>query len=68
MNLPNAPATYSAADQGDLRSQIIQADKGNRKTTNDVDMKGCRLYLYSPNGDRWQVTVSNAGAFSAVAD
>jgi hypothetical protein len=68
MSLPRAPETYSKDDQDRFRKTLDQLDTQNRKKQQDVEIAGSeRLILASPNGSRWSVQVSNAGALSAVA-
>lgn len=70
MNLGAAPATYSERDQNDLRQTLDREDKRNRKLDTDVEVGGTAgpfLILRSPNGNRWKIAVSNAGALSATA-
>lgn len=42
-------------------------DLRNRKKGSDVELTAERLIIRSPNGSRWQITVSNTGTLSAVA-
>jgi hypothetical protein len=58
---------YDPQDQAQLRRTLEREDKNNRKVTSDVEVGANRLVLKSPNGTRWSITVSNAGAVSAVA-
>lgn len=67
MTLPIAPPAYSVDDQRRTRAAIERADKQNRKLRQDIEITSERLILSSPNGSRWVLTVSNAGALSAVA-
>lgn len=67
MKLQQASDRYSARDQQDMIRQIEQADQLNHKRNRDVEIGVARLILTSPNGTRYSVTVSNAGALSAVA-
>jgi len=68
MSLPRAPGAYSKDDQDRFRKTLDQRDTENRKKQQDVEVAGTeRLILSSPNGSRWSVEVSNAGALSAVA-
>lgn len=68
MSLLRAPDTYSREDQDRLRTDLDKMDAANRKTGRDVEVAGSeRLILSSPNGSRWDIQVSNAGALSAVA-
>lgn len=68
MKLPNAPAAYDRFDQSQTRS-IIESDLNkSRKSGENVELApGEQLILRSPNGARWSITVSNAGALSATA-
>lgn len=51
-----------------MRFQLEQEDARNLKRDQDAELAGAaRLILRSPNGARWSITVSNAGAISAVA-
>ncbi len=65
--LPSPSPLYSPADQAALRAAIRALDTQNVKIGQNIDMKTGGLFLYSPNGDRWQITVSNTGTLSAVA-
>ena len=68
MSLLRAPDAYSREDQDRLRTDLDKMDAANRKTGRDVEVAGSeRLILSSPNGARWSIRVSNAGALSAVA-
>jgi hypothetical protein len=68
MSLPRAPGAYSKDDQDRFRKTLDQRDTENRKKQQDVEVAGTeRLILSSPNGSRFNVVVSNAGALSAVA-
>lgn len=67
MKLQQAPDRYSAREQQELVRQIEQADQLNHKRNRDVEIGFARLILTSPNGTRYAITVSNAGAISAVA-
>jgi hypothetical protein len=68
MSLPRAPGAYSKDDQDRFRKTLDQRDTQNRKKQQDVEVAGSeKLILSSPNGSRWSVEVSNAGALSAVA-
>lgn len=67
MSLPNPPPTYEPADQQALRAAVAGMDRQNRKIGQDIDLRNARIFLYAPNGSRWQIVVSNAGALSTVA-
>ena len=65
--LPKAPVKYDPQDQDNIRTELTDADSGNRKKGADVDILSARLILQSPDGTRWNVTVSNAGVITATA-
>ena len=68
MSLVRAPMAYSREDQDRLRTTLDTQDAANRKLGQNVEIAGEeKLILSSPNGSRWSVEVSNAGALSAVA-
>lgn len=67
MKLPSPPGAYSRLDQQEVRRQAELADQQNHKRNRDIEVGQARLILTSPNGTRYEVTVSNAGALSAVA-
>jgi len=67
LQLPAAPATYDQANETRTRAQLLQADRFNRKTGQNVDMKGAALYLYDSTGKRYIVGVSTAGALTVTA-
>lgn len=63
MKIGAAPGSYDPADQAKVRKAIADADTQNFKKGQDVQLlRGERLILASPNGSRWLVGVSNAGA------
>jgi hypothetical protein len=66
LNLPKAPASYDVGNEGNLRSALMAEDRNNRKKGQHVDLKGANLYLYAPNGTRYIVAVSNAGAITVT--
>lgn len=67
MILPRAPAEYSPRDQNDLRATLEREDQQNVKRGTDIEIGDASLILTSPDGNRWAVVVSNAGALSATA-
>ena len=67
MNLGRPPAQYDAAEQAQLRAELMREDARNQKTGKNVDLRNAKLILTAPNGTRYQVTVSNSGVLSAVA-
>jgi hypothetical protein len=53
---------------GRLLAELNKRDVNTRKRDTDVEIAGSqRLILSSPDGTRWSITVSNAGAISATA-
>jgi hypothetical protein len=67
MILPKAGAAYDPGDEQRTRHVLEQEDKFNRKITADVEVGKQRLILMAPNGNRYSLTVSNAGALSTTA-
>lgn len=67
MKLTLAPDKYDRTDQTRLRTAIEHEDARNRKKGVDLEIVAERLILRSPNGTRYKITVSDAGALSAVA-
>ena len=68
MSLVRAPMAYTREDQDRLRTTLDTQDAANRKLGQNVEIAGEeKLILSSPNGSRFEVVVSNAGALSAVA-
>ena len=52
----------------DLFLELTREDERNRKVGRDVTLLvGERIILKSPDGSRWAITVSNAGALSTTA-
>lgn len=68
MNLPAPLPRYSEPQQAQRNMVIEEADRKNVKKNTDIEMGGgAKLILHSPNGTRWNITVSNAGALTATA-
>lgn len=67
MRLPAPTPGYSARDQAETRGIIERADAGTHKRGADIEVAPGRLILTSPNGTRYSITVSNAGALTATA-
>jgi hypothetical protein len=67
MNLQQAPERWTPEYQNRLNREIAQSDNTNRKRNTDIELGKERLILRSPNGQRWVLTVSNAGVLSATA-
>lgn len=66
MKLPKSAVRYDPLDQDMTRSIIERDDLQNFKRNQDVEVR-TRLILASPNGTRYQITVSNAGALVVTA-
>lgn len=67
MQLPRPSERYSADEQARIQATLQRADADNHKRGRDIEINPGRLILTSPNGSRWSITVSNAGAISATA-
>lgn len=67
MNLPNPSPAYNPSNEAQARRQIEEEDARNRKIDQDIELRGPKLILRSPNGNRWEVLVSDAGVLSASA-
>ena len=51
-------------NDAEWRRKLEQADAANHKRNQDIEVGGGRVILTSPNGTRYEVTVSDAGALS----
>jgi len=67
MRLPRPPADYSVTAEAQRNLVIEQADNLSHKKNRDVEVGDGRLILKSPNGTRYEITVSNAGVVGASA-
>lgn len=67
MKVPNPPQTYTPTAEAQRNFLLESADRQNRKINTDVEIGSSKLILTSPNGTRYSVVVSNAGALSATA-
>lgn len=67
MKVPTPPQTYTPVAEAQRNFLLENADRQNRKINADVEISSSRLILTSPNGTRYSVVVSNAGALSATA-
>lgn len=68
MKLPNPPVEYDQSFESQRNAFIEQMDKLSLKRQADVEIvTPQRLILRSPNGNRWQVTVSNIGVLTVTA-
>lgn len=67
MNLPKPQPKYDDGFFARVFSQLAAADNRNLKRDQDIEVGQNRVILTSPNGTRYAVVVSNAGALSASA-
>lgn len=68
MRLPDPSARYDQQAEGRRNREIEQADARNLKRQQDIEFtSGMRLIMPSPDGTRWSLTVSNAGALVLTA-
>jgi hypothetical protein len=67
VRLPNVPNVFNRLIETERNRTLELADQQNRKVGQDVELSGERLILKSPDGTRWSITVSNAGAISATS-
>lgn len=65
--LPVAPASYSPGEESQNRASIKRELDRKLERGVDIEMDDARIILKSPDGSRFALTVSNAGALSAVA-
>ncbi len=68
MILQAPPQEYDLIFEIERNREIEAEDLLNRKKQQDVEISGNeRLILSSPNGTRYQITVSNSGILTATA-
>lgn len=68
MKLATPGPTYSPSITTQNNAAIERADAENLKRGKDARIQSpARLILYSPNGQAWQITVSDLGILSAVS-
>ena len=67
MILPEAQRNYDFVQENQRNNLIEQADNLNRKKNQDVELRGERLILQSPDGTRFSITVANDGTISAAS-
>lgn len=65
--LPTAPPNYSAGEEAQNRASIQRELDRKIERGVDIEMGEARVILTSPNGTRYALSVSDAGALSAVA-
>lgn len=66
MSAPRPPSTYDARWASAIKQAVDDLDRQAHKKSQDVELGGGRVILTAPNGTRYVLTVSNAGALSAV--
>lgn len=67
MRFQPAPATYSQAEMNQFRALLGREFDVVLRSDRDIEVVTTRIILRSPNGSRFALTVSNAGALSATA-
>lgn len=68
LSLIKPPQRWEQVYQIQLNSALEAEDVRNRKKGTDIEMgPNEKLVLRSPNGARWQVTVSNLGILGVTA-
>ena len=67
MILPQAQRNYDFVQESQRNNVIEQADNLNRKKNQDIELRGERLILQSPNGTRFSITVADNGTISATS-
>lgn len=66
--LPNPPLQYEPSAESQRNQLIEQADNMNHKRGADVELgREERIIMRSPDGSRWAISVSNAGALEVTA-
>jgi hypothetical protein len=67
LKIPAPSSTWSPAYQIRVNQSLETNDLGNRKKGADIELVADKLIMRSPNGARWQITVSNTGVVGATA-
>jgi hypothetical protein len=67
MKFAPAPSNYSQTEQNQFRGQLERELTNMLRSDQDAELVTTRIILRSPNGSRFALTVSNAGALSATA-
>lgn len=68
ITLPNPPLQYEPSAESQRNQLIEQADNMNHKRGADVELgREERIIMRSPDGSRWAISVSNAGALEVTA-
>lgn len=58
MNLPRPPVQYNPENEAQTRNALVTADRDNVKK----NVAQAKITMVSPNGSKFDVTVSDAGA------
>jgi len=66
MTLPTVPGQYDQDTEVERNRIVIAADERNFKRGRDVSLDSERFILPSPNGRRWNITVSDAGVLTTT--
>lgn len=68
MTLPTPSRSYNQGTESQRNRILELADSQNLKRNADVDIQlGVRVHMRSPNGSRWEISVSDAGALVVTA-
>jgi len=67
LRLQPAPPAYSQVEENQFRALLGRELDVVLRSDRDVELVTTRIILRSPNGFRWALTVSNAGALSVTA-
>lgn len=69
IKLGPAPEKYDRRLEQEFRTEVDKRDLTTHKKGRHIDLGGSQFYviMYSPNGSRWAVSVSNAGALVVTA-
>lgn len=66
--LPQAPKAYNAEEEANFREAVQRMVEDCFARQQSVEMApGAYIYARSPDGERWQISVSNAGAIVVTA-
>ena len=68
MTLPTPPERYTRQTESERNRVLELADGQNLKRNTDIDIPlTTRVFLRSPNGSRWQISVNNSGVLTVTA-
>ena len=67
LKVPSPTTSWSAPYQTRVNQALESNDITNRKKGTDIELDADKLIIRSPNGGRWQITVSDAGVVGATA-